>query len=326
MAKEPGGADRPSPRSTSQTRRLFSNDKIKTLTKAQIQLYISSFFDRLGSNHDLLTAVSPRAINYNIEKSFNPDTDPTQRRLQIAKYFNELRNILPAILIVDGGINAVPHNIGQIEHATICDGFWQGWFPILRRIPLVIITAARDLEEADELSSIMSLLFNEMRNLASGHYLAGNCEQGETWVITLPHEPVDVGPLTDEEVPDDPKEKIWYAEVVLDVFFEDKLAVRQKLPTLTPGGAVVGEPDLKRALPPVINAPDTVSINSQVLVEVINFSDDYRIVLSNAEVATLSYNMVLTPRKFGKTKIQVWDTKEPRQDKRILAEKEIEVI
>jgi len=313
------GISKSAPRSIEQSKRLFSNDKIKNLTKLKLQEYIESFFNKLGENYDLLQAISPHFVNYNIDRSFDPVTDPTQKKMQIARYFSELRSIIPAILIIDGGVNPVLHNIGLIDSARLDDGYWRGYYPILRRIPVSIIAAARDLDEADEISGVLSLMFNELRNLAGGSYITGKQEEGETWVITLPHEGVSIGKLSEMDIEGEPVEKIWWAEMEMEMLFEDSLAIKQKLPD-TPV-----MPKSATNIPPIpkIIVPDQISINHRTSIVITGFQDRYKIYLSNPKVATLSYNMILTPRGYGKTKIQIYDTAPGRK---IIAEKEIEII
>jgi len=319
------GVDVPNPTSREQARRIFSNDKIKTLVKLKIQEYIESFFDPAGSNRDLLEATSPHFVNYNISRSFDPDTDPTQRKLQIARYFNELRNILPSILILDGGIQAVGHNVGQIGDAIIENNEWRGYYPILRIVPIVVIAAARDMETADEMSGLISIMFNELRNLASGNYLTSKPEEGENWTVVLPQEGVNVSALSDNEVPGDPVEKVFYSMTEMDVMYQDVLAVRRKLPDYTVQQSDSPNTGLKQLIP-VIQVPDTLPLNKQSYILIKNLQDHYQVILSNGSIATLAYNTLLTPRAPGKVTIKVIDPAEGDPAKRVIASKEIEII
>ena len=327
MAATPGTSRKTDPKSIEQTRKLFSNDKIKTLTKLKLQDYISSFFDRVSDNSSLLGSVSPRFINYNIDNSFDPKVDPTQRKLQIARYFDKLKGILPSILIVDGGVEAINHNIGLIGDAYAEGGDWHGAFPIYRKIPISVVMAARDVDEADEMSGVVSLMFNELRNLAGGSYITGKPEEGETWVITLPNAAVSIGGLQEASIPDDPVDKVWYSEATIDVFFEDKLQVKTKMPSFVGSGIKVGNADLKTVtFKPEITVPSTIPIGSQTPVYINNFQNNYRVILSDSKVATLSYNMMLTPRRFGKFTIMVYDDSVADAQKRVIASKEVEVV
>jgi hypothetical protein len=319
------GVKVPTPKTRDQAKRLFSNDKIKNFTKLKLQEYIESFFTK-GYNHSLLNAVSPRFIHYNTSRSFDPKTDPTQRRLQIARYFNELRNIIPSILIVDGGINPIAQSIGLISDATVVGQVWRGYYPIVRAIPISIIAAARDMDEADEMSGIISLMFNELRNLAGGSFICGKWEEAEEWVISLPNNAVEVGPLSEIAIEGDPIEKIWYAESTLEVIFQDMLAVKENIATLEFGEASVNTSNLAQSKAPIIQISDKISINEQPTIFIENFQDHYRVVLSDSNIATMSYTMKLTPRRFGKFSIHVVDTNNLHINSGIVAIKEVEII
>lgn len=303
------------PRSLNQTRSHFSNDKIKTLTKAKLQEYIASFFGRLGENHDLLQIVSPRSVNFNIDRSFDVASDPTQRKLQIAKYFTELRSIIPCILILDGGIVPSLQSVGLISDAYNQNGYWHGRYPIVRRIPVSIIVAARDVESADELSSVLSLLFNELRNVAGGSRIQGRSEEGETWVIFLPNEGVPSTGLTEVDIEGEPIEKIFYSELSMEVTYEDTIQIQQLLPTIQERGIAVNNEDVTKNNPPKIIMPSTISINDQVIVVIKGMGDQQRIAISNPNVATLSHNMVLTARAFGSASLKVIDPTRPPQER-----------
>ena len=326
MTQIPLGVERPVPKTKNQATRLFSNDKIKNITKIKLQEYVESFFNK-GQNFDLLSAVSPRFINYNTSKSFDPKTDPTQRRLQIARYFNELHEIIPAILIVDGGINTIANTIGLIGDARIENKIWRGYYPIIKKIPITILAAARDVDEADEMSGIISLMFNEMRNLAGGQYICGNVDGGETWVISLPNEPVDVGALSQSDIAGEPVEKIWYTETAFEVMFEDTLAVKEQTPEVEMKGVFINEPNLRQVKAPIIHVADQVRINEQPVIYIENFQDSYRLILSNSKIATISHDLKLTPRMFGKVVLKIVDDKYPGNDSlSFVAQKEIEIV
>src|SRR5271170_4144110 len=69
---------RPSPRDPEHSHILFSNERIKSMSKQKIQEYIESFFSAIGTNRNLLGTVSPSSLTYNIDRSFDPKTDPSQ--------------------------------------------------------------------------------------------------------------------------------------------------------------------------------------------------------------------------------------------------------
>ena len=340
MTAPNGYIPKPKPNSPEAGKKYYSNDKIKNLTKQQIQVYIESFFGENGENRSLLQAITPRFENYNISKSFDPQTDPTQKKLQIARYFNELRGVLPCVLIADGGVENVPNNVGLISASVVHQGMWSGFYPIMRKVPLQLVVAARDVDEADEMSGVMSLIFNELRNFAGGSYISGNPENGEYWVISLPNNGVNISSLEQADVQNDPIERVWYATAEIEVFFQDTLSFSQDMLKIEqrkarPNGNLGGnypyqsdanEPNLSAKYPPIIYAPDNVSLKEQVTILVDRFKEGYIVVLSDPRVATINRRMIFTPRILGKTKVQVIDPTVADSSARILAEKEITVI
>lgn len=316
---------RPSPRSPEHSKLLFSNDRIKTLTKQKIQEYVESFFSAIGANRGLLGSVSPSALTYNIDRSFDPKTDPTQKKLQIARYFQDLQNILPAILIMDGGVIAMNQSIGSIAESTVIDGNWTGFYPIFRKVPISILAAHRDQDSIDDMSGLLSLMFNELRNLAGGSHITGRQEEGETWVITLPNGGITIGAVSDAEIQSDPVDRIWYAEASFEVFFEDTVIVKQPMPTISEGGYVVNR-DPSVEFPPEIVIPDQISINTTTILLVRNFKDSMRIVISDPNVASLTYDMRLTPRRWGQFDIVVIDKAIPDPKKQEVGRKTVIVV
>jgi hypothetical protein len=103
--------------------------------------------------------------------------------------------------------------------------------------------------------------------------------------------------------------------------FEDVIQVQQKMPTFESSGYAVNPTG--DVLPPVIVVPDTIPLNKQTTVLVQKFQDHYRIALSDSNVATMSYNMVLSPRKKGSVVIRVFN---PKDGNRILAEKTVTIV
>lgn len=317
---------RPPVRSPVHGAKQFSNDRIKTITKLKIQEYIDSFFNRIGENHDLLGVVSPRSITYNTSRSFDPATDPTQRKMQIARYYNEIKSVLPSILILDGGIIPMPQSIGQISDSKVVEQNWYGYYPIVRKIPITVLIAARDQETCDDLGSLATLMFNELRNLAGGHYITGKQEEGETWVITLPNEGVPIGPNSEIDVPNDPVDKFFVAEMSFEVMFEDVISVKQQIANFTESGVYLNKPNVPSMKPPEIVITNTISLNQSIILLVRNINDRMRIIISDPYVATITYDMKLTPRKRGKFNIIVIDPSIVDKTKQVLASKEVTVI
>lgn len=329
MAENEFGNIRSKPTSASQAKRMYSNDRVKTLVKQQLQKYIENFFK--GMNRDLLKAVSPKSLAYNIDRSFDPTLDPTQKRLQIARHFNHLRNILPAVLIADAGVEPIPQSIGYLSDAFLAGKEWQGIYPIMRRVNISIIAASMDVDTTDELGDLLSLMFNELTQLAGGHYITGDMNSGEAWVVTLPNEPVSIGARSETPINDDPLDRIHYVETTFTVMFEDKVRIAKEANYDVAFTSMLGDPDLRQTLTPKIsiydslgnNLGDAMSLNQQAHVRIEYYNPTFRVYVSDANLATISQKGVITPRKPGQIDIIIDDT--TRSTNRILAKKTITI-
>jgi len=304
----PGTYTKPAPKTQTQSRYLLTSDRVKAVVKGKMQEYLESFFKPDGENRELLGFINTRWFNYNIDRSFDPKTDPTQRKLQIARYFNELRAIIPAIIIMDGGVTPIHQSMGMIADSSIQAMNWFGYYPIVRKVPISILLAARDIESIDDMCDLLAIILNEFRIEAGGTYMSGILDEGQHWAMMLPNDAISFGSVSDTEIPGDPIEKIFYSETTFEVFFEGVLTIRRKLPELKYGGMLVETPgSVLSTVLPVIVLPSTININQQYNLLIQNFQDRYRIIVSDPNVASLTYNMKLTPRKHGQFTISIFD-------------------
>lgn len=317
----------PDPSTATQAKRIFSNDKIKQLVKLKVQIYIESFFKKMGKNRNLLSAISPQSLNYNIDKSFDPQLDPTQRKLQIARYVNEIKNIIPAILVADGGVIPYQQSIGlrSRDESDFSTNTYREYYTIFRRVPIKLVLASRDMETGDQLSSVISLLFNELRNLAGGSCIEGNKEEGERYTIFFQNEPVAVSGLSETEVPNDPTERIFYAEADFDVYYEDVIKLESQIRTAEfINDPFVNDPDVGvpgQPFPlPQILVDDQIPLNKETQVIIKYPLDSMKVYLSDGRYATLTPLYKLSPRRLGKFKIYL------ESNGKVLVQKEIEVV
>ena len=184
MAETPpqdGYIFRAAPKSVQEAVSRASHDRIKSITKQAVQHYIQEFLDTTGGKRSITEAVGSLSQLF-ITDTDTLTTDPTLRPTQLARYFNDIRARLPAILIVDSGMEWVDPGLNVLDQAT---GFgekgafgqnlkWQGQFPLTFNIPITIIAAAGDQESADALGSFLTLVFGPLRNISGGSRIQ-NC-------------------------------------------------------------------------------------------------------------------------------------------------------
>lgn len=315
---------RSKPTSTLQAKNIHSNNRIKKIVKRSVQQYIESFFN--GEHRNMLRAVSPESLSFNTEASFDGELDPTQRKLQIARYFNKLKNILPAVLVIDSGIKDIPHSIGgKVTKASWDAKTWKGVITIQKEVDIGIVVGTRDMDSTDELSDLILLMFNELMVSSNGHYITGNLTNGEDWVVTLPNSPVDGGGSTEEAVHGDPTDRIYYVEIgSFPVMFEDKITYEKDSGLeIVLNNDSLNNHNLRKSLLPEIIISEQISVNQQHSVTIKRYNPTMRVYVSNANIATISPEGLLTPRRVGSVDVLVDERNNPGK---ILVRKTIQVV
>jgi hypothetical protein len=286
----------------------YSIDNIKTIVKAAIQRYIESFLSQQGGNRTLLETFSKIGLTFVIDQHVEAESDPTLRKLLLARLFEQIRTQLPCILISESNFEYVPMNWTGIEAAWVQQGSWHGAVQIARKMQLSIITATRDETSTGQLHSILSAMFGEFRWLASGTQMEGNRAAGETWTLTIAAPPT-IGAVQQSPLSDDPIDKVWIASIELpDLWFEDRVLIKRPMGRFGPPGTGVMNPDPQLGdTAPIIYAPATVAINdtAQILFDYLQ-PDIHRVILSDPNVATFEpQSQTFRPRRLGTVEVQV---------------------
>ena len=285
----------------------YTVDHIKTIVKSGIQRYIESFMSPQGGNRTLYETFTKMGLQYIVDKSFDPASDPTLRKTQLARLFEQIHRELPAILIVDSAFEYVPTNFTGIDRAYTQQGFWYGTVQIIRQLTVSVIAATRDQSSTDFLQGLLSVVFGEMRFLAGGTRIEGNRSLGETWVMTLGNPKL--GTVSQDAVSDDPKDKIWsFTLEIPDILFEDSITIKQSMDRSGGMGTGVLSPqDYITNTPPIIHAPDTLRINESAHILFETFQPEFhRVIISDPNIATFEpQSQTLSPRRLGSIELQI---------------------
>jgi hypothetical protein len=319
---------RAAPQSVQEAVSRASHDRIKSITKQAIQHYIEQFMNTTGVKRSITESVG------SLSKLFITDTDtlttdPTLRPTQLVRYYQDIRERLPAVLIVDSGMEYVDPGLNTIDNATSWgeEGElgnplkWQGQFPITFNIPITIICAAADQESADALGAFLCLVFGPLRNLSGGQRITGRDDKGDTWEVRLPLDFVP-SPTTNSAIADDPKDSVWAMTIDLLVQYEDRIILEQEMADVAFNARnfTTGEYDLSTNLSPIIDFPDEIKLHENYYIRVTQLQDRQRIVLSDGKIATFDpESLLLTPKKLGCFEIQVLDRRHRQSEGAALA-------
>ena len=330
---------RAAPQSVQEAVSKASHDRIKSVTKQAIQYYIQQFMNTDGVKRSITEAVGSLSQLFITDKD-SLQTDPTLRPTQLARYFNDIRERLPAILIVDSGMEYVDPGLNVLDHATNFGDsgeignsrFWQGQFPLTYNIPITVVAAAADQESADALGSFLTLIFGPLRNIGGGQRITGRDDKGDTWEVRLPLTFVP-SPTTNSAINDDPKDSVWAMTIDMLVQFEDRIILQQELAEVAfPAQCDTQNPNLGGTISPKIEFPEELKLNETKQIRVRNLQDGQRIVLSDGKIAVFDpETLLVTARRLGCFEIQVFNRRKRQPSgaalaPEVIAKKSVKVV
>lgn len=333
MSPPSGFLNRPKVRSVEEAVSLESHDRIASVAKNALQTYIASFLDSTGVNRAFTKAAGTSALQYVTDKSLQGTTEDANRKpTQLARMFNEIRQNLPAIMILDAGLLwEEPGLGGGLERVSAINGNWQGWYRICARINVVVAAVTKDPESCSMLQNVLSIFFKQLRVEAGGSRMTSG-KPGEYWEVRVPlnfsstiNQPTNVA--------DDPKDAIWASSIEMELQAEDLFVIEKPIPRIILDGAVVGDSDLSVTYAPTINAPSSVRIgDGPFMIHLDRMGDHHRVALSDGRVASLDVDaMIVTPHQVGSFDILVLDTTQAQNEspvpwaRRVVTSKTVQV-
>jgi hypothetical protein len=260
--------------------------------------------------------VAKGSLQFITDKSIEATEDKTKRATQLARLYNEIRERLPAILIVDAGTENIPTGLfSGLTHSTLLNGKWQGWYNSQMKVPLTISVLTGDQDSTDQLMEIILLLFTSLRQIAGGSEIRSN-RQGDQWVVRIPLV-LTISATSGANITEDNKDQIWFANFDIAVEVEDNFVVEMPFNAdLDPTNfdwdfsqnSRIGESNLSAKMPPEILAPTTIQINSPTTVGFRRLRLTHKIVIDQPMVATFDPDTrVITPRSLGTFNLMVVD-------------------
>ena len=308
MATPPSGyLNRQIAQSVQEALANYTVDHIKTIVKGAVQRYIESFMNQNGGNRNLYEKFTRLGLQYITDKSFDQTSDPTLRKTQLARLFEQIRQELPCILVMDSKFEYVPANFTGVQQSYFQGDYAFYQVQVVRMLDVMVVAGTRDQSSTDFLHGLLSVLFGEMRFLGGGTLMTGNRNQGETWSLTmgLPR----LGKVSQNKVPEDPKDTIWFFDIeVTDMLFEDQINLKIPLQKVTAGNGVMNPSPPELGLtPPIIYFPDSMAINDSIQLRVDLFQpQSQQIYISDPNIATYEpVSRMVTPRRLGTFDIQV---------------------
>lgn len=203
------------------------------ITKWAIQKYIEECMGQGGMFRKFFNDFATYSVDYVVNEplSNNPEKREEQlrnsfkRRIQVARYADEVWERPPQIFIQDNGYDYVPSSLGGFsEGFATNDGLGSQNVRVTDdlMIPIEITCAAMKQQVIEDLCAFMSAIFGSLGQKFTVNYLLKPAPNDEMvyWEVRLPL-PHRMSAKTNTPLGGDVKDKIWTATCTLETWFEN---------------------------------------------------------------------------------------------------------
>lgn len=288
----------------------------RSLVKGSICRYLESFFTSNGANRSLVDALMPNISSLIADRSFDPETDKTKRVLLLQRWFKDMRENLPAIIVADTGFNPRIdlQGIDRLQRKTVSEDGLRvlRWYPVLMSVPLTLTVGSLDSDTTGQLADALSFIFNTLRQLSCGSLLRGVSREDTKWEVRLPGVSTLAGTST-TTIADDSTAQLFMTTVEIEPDFEALTVIsRARAATFeeAPGAARGGE-DLREIYPPQIVCPSTIALSESTRFVMRRMRVEHKLIIDDYRIAVVDPTLcVLYPRRLGSFKLQVYDKKQ----------------
>jgi len=319
------------------------------VTKAVLHRYLQRWLTPDSGHRTLLERYAPRALQFVLDRPRSRNVhfetgvtwsseDPTERKTQIARFMEQIRERYPAILLIDGGFRNRPAGLGDISGGRMVAGAVYDLDLVSSMvINLDIMVMALDESTCSDLAAFLSsVLGSPLRRFGHGNHLTSQ-DGNANYQITLPLE-ISVGALNRENITEDPKDSKWSCTISLgEVSFDAVTSMRGQVPIRIgddsigdKGGSVgslsVGSPvdggSSVTSEGPTISGPSTARVNQPSAYRLLGPGGEYvvrdpnwKVIVTDRRLATLSQDrLVLHPRRPGTIELRLVDRRHYETD------------
>lgn len=298
------------PRSVKEVLDIAAQDRVLSIVKNSMIDYIRRFMDTMGVNRSIAQEIGSTTLQYITDISLPANPDPALRQTQLAVFSEKLTQKIPAILIQETALPEwLPSGLGHKDSDSFESRDLVNEFAFIFRCALQITVVTNDQTSSQDLSTLISLMFGPLQNMAGGNRITSD-DPKSNWVITLPL--VLPAPTLDRvALEGDNVEQYWVARLPVEVRYESKAVIKIAQDTTKSITGIAAPPEFYRN--PIISLPPTVLINSLTNVGVQFLEPNDRIIVDASVPFGISWERVdattvtIKALKLGKFAVSVLD-------------------
>lgn len=199
--------------------------RVTETVKGAIQNYLSLFLTPEGIHRRLLNLTAGFSVQFETRiRGARDADDPTIFEVQLSKYWGELRQKLPCILIVDTGFEYENPGLGGITDSwpvNLSTSSVQ--LTMLAKVGIELRIAAMDETTCGDIRDILVYILGPLSHVNKGHVIHSRRPE-DKWEVRLPIEFQPSG-LQRGAINGDPKDGMWTTTISLTPVFEGLIRV-----------------------------------------------------------------------------------------------------
>jgi len=315
------------PRSKVESVAKDAEARVTETVKNAVASYLGLYLSSEGLHRKLLNLTAGFSVQFDtrIRGPRDPD-DPSVYDIQLARYWSELRQRLPCILIVDAGFKYVNPGLGGITdsfHVSTTTSSVQ--LTMLAEVPLTLNVAALDETTCGDIRDLLVHILGPLSHLTKGHVIRSTRPE-DTWEVRMPLNFEPSG-LTHKSITQDTKDQMWTTTISLTATFEGLIRVafdNQLHPDLFSG--VFGNVDKPgfaynlgtgQLLPSTgtstidttINVPPTIKLHQHAPIDVSWIPSNSYFTSTDPRIALINQsNCSIIPKKLGSFQVKLVQT------------------
>ena len=291
------------------------------VTKLAIKQYLEECLKPNGQFRTFFDKIATYTIGYHINE--NLDQDPDARHLQIAAFYENMRERPPQIFIQDDGYQYITNSLG-----SLCAGWnmnTRAGHQVVHvmdvlKIPIAITCVTTSQQEIEDLIAFLSAAFGQLCRFTVNYILRQHPDvEGSLWEVRIPltH---NIGAKVHTPIHGDPRQPFWSVACSMDLEFENSIMLQYKSqPTVQ-----IKKGDIS------LQVPSSIRLGQDVRVTLLNYPRPLIVYSTDPRIATIlerGYEWIILPRRVGTFTLMVTRLTGTRTSgPEILAQQDIEIV
>lgn len=213
------------PRSKRESTARDAETRVTETTKNAVVSYLSLFLSPEGIHRRLLNLTAKFSVQFEtrIQGARDKD-DPSIYEIQLARYWGELRQRLPCIIVVDSGFEFENPGLGGITDSfPINLNTSSVQLTMLAKVPMELQVAAMDETTCADIRDLLVYILGPLSHVNKGHVIRSKRPE-DRWEVRLP---LDFAPsgLERRNMGEDGKDSFWTTSISITPSFEGLIQV-----------------------------------------------------------------------------------------------------